>query len=73
MVGQSPDAVDQRRRVLRLTPAGQELWKALPDPIATVGAVAFDGIDPADLERTIRVLKAATRHLNEHPWKGIDP
>ncbi|MER7002479.1 MarR family winged helix-turn-helix transcriptional regulator [Dactylosporangium sp. NPDC000555] len=73
LVEQSPDAADQRRRVLRLTPAGQDLWEALPDPIATVGAVAFDGIDPADLERAIRVLEAATRHLTEQSWEGTQP
>lgn len=71
LVEQSTDTSDQRRRVLRFTPAGRELSEALPDPIATVGAVAFAGIDPADLERTISVLEAATRRLTEHTWEGI--
>ena len=70
LVEQSPDVADQRRRVLRLTSAGGELWHELPDPIARVRAIAFDGIDPTDLERTIRVLETATRRLAGHTWEG---
>lgn len=73
LVEQSLDVTDQRRRVLQLTPSGRELWTALPDPIATVRVIAFDGADAADLERTVRVLETATRRLTEHAWEGPQP
>jgi MarR family transcriptional regulator, lower aerobic nicotinate degradation pathway regulator len=38
----------------------------LPDPTALIQAVAFDGIDPAELVIARRVLQAATQRLNEH-------
>jgi DNA-binding MarR family transcriptional regulator len=33
LVDQVSDSDDQRQRILRLTRAGVELWKSLPDPI----------------------------------------
>jgi DNA-binding MarR family transcriptional regulator len=32
LVDQATDRADQRRRVLRVTDAGRELWETLPDP-----------------------------------------
>lgn len=70
LVDQVPDPADQRQRVLRITDTGMELWKALPDPIARIRAVAFPGVDEADLATTVRVLRAATLRLTEHFSEG---
>lgn len=63
LVEQLPDPGDQRRKVLRLTGAGEALWAALPDPIELILSVAFDGVDAADLATTSRVLREATDRL----------
>ncbi len=60
------DRVDQRQKLLRLTDAGNTLWAELPDPISVIHAVAFAGMDDADLARTSAMLETATRHLHEH-------
>lgn len=64
LVEQVPDAVDQRQKLLRLTPAGNSLWGELPD-LSFIHDVAFSGFSEADLEITARVLKAATERLNQ--------
>jgi DNA-binding MarR family transcriptional regulator len=66
LVDQTPDSVDQRQRMLRITRSGTKLWKELPDPIELIMAVAFDGADPTELAIARRVLQAATQRLNEH-------
>ena len=66
LVTQTPDAGDQRQRVLGITDAGRTLWADLPDPVALALAVSFDGADEADLAVARRVLKAATRRVEEH-------
>ena len=63
---QTPDAVDQRQRVLSITAAGRKLWDELPDPIAVAHAIAFAGADLDDLAITRRVLRTATQRLAEH-------
>lgn len=70
LVDQTPDAEDQRQRILRITRKGRKLWKELPDPIALIPAGAFDGADPAELAIARRVLKAATQRLNEQISEG---
>jgi DNA-binding MarR family transcriptional regulator len=65
-VDQVPDSDDQRQRMLRITRSGRKLWKELPDPIALILSVAFDGADPAELAIARRVLQAATQRLTEH-------
>ncbi|MCU1480892.1 MAG: transcriptional regulator, MarR family [Subtercola sp.] len=65
-VEQLPDVVDQRQRMLRLSPAGVELWKQLPDPVALAHDISFDGADPGELAIAVRVLTAATERLNAH-------
>jgi DNA-binding MarR family transcriptional regulator len=65
-VSQTPDAVDQRQRLLSITDAGRTLWAGLPDPVGLASSVSFAGADDADLEVTRRVLQAATRRLEEH-------
>ena len=64
LVEQVPDTVDQRQKLLRLTPAGYILWGDLPD-LSFIQEVAFAGFSDADLEIAARVLKAATERLNQ--------
>lgn len=64
LVEQVPDAVDQRQKLLRLTPAGTALWGELPD-LGFIHDAAFAGFSDADIETTVRVLKAATERLNQ--------
>lgn len=66
LVDQVPDSEDQRQRMIRLTASGKKLWKELPDPIALILSVAFDGVDQAELATARRVLQAATERLNHH-------
>jgi DNA-binding MarR family transcriptional regulator len=63
LVEQTPDAADQRQKVLSLTPAGTALWRELPDPIARILEVAFGDVPQTDIETTTRVLRAATGRL----------
>jgi DNA-binding MarR family transcriptional regulator len=66
LVDQMPDSEDQRQRVLRITDAGMKLWEELPDPLALIREIAFDGSDAAELATALRVLQAATQRLNDH-------
>jgi DNA-binding MarR family transcriptional regulator len=70
LIDQATDPTDQRQRVLRITETGMELWRALPDPIARIHAVAFPGVDDTDLATTVRVLRTATQHLAEYLSEG---
>lgn len=65
LVEQTPDATDQRQKVLTITPAGTALWRELPDPIALILETAFDGVPEADLDTTVRVLRSATGRLTD--------
>jgi hypothetical protein len=56
--------------MLSITTAGMELWKAIPDPIQLITAVAFDGVDEADIATTNRVLSEATRRLITYKKDG---
>ena len=69
-IDQVPDTDDQRQRLLRITRAGSKLWEELPDPIALIQAVSFDGADDAELATALRVLQAATGRLNDHLSAG---
>ena len=66
LVDQIPDDADQRQRLLQLTTAGAKLWKALPDPLATIRSISLANSDDVELATAIRVLKAATQRLNDH-------
>ena len=66
LITQTPDAIDQRQRLLNITEAGQNLWSGLPDPIALALAVSFDGASEADLAVTRRVLQDAVRRIEDH-------
>jgi DNA-binding MarR family transcriptional regulator len=64
LVEQIPDAVDQRQKLLRLTPAGAALWSKLPDR-GFIRDTAFSGFSDAEIETTARVLRAATERLSQ--------
>jgi len=70
LIAQEPDSEDQRQRILRITRAGDKLWKALPNPVEMILEVAFKGADPAEMEIARKVLQAATKRLNDHDWDG---
>ena len=70
LVDQIPGSEDQRQRVLQITGAGMRLWEELPDPLALIRAIAFDGADAAELAITLRVLQSATHRLNNHMAAG---
>jgi NAD(P)-dependent dehydrogenase (short-subunit alcohol dehydrogenase family)/DNA-binding MarR family transcriptional regulator len=72
LIDQMPGSEDQRQRVLRLTGAGMKLWEELPDPLALIRAIAFDGADEAELATAIRVLQSATQRLNDHMAEAAD-
>ena len=71
LVEQTPDPADQRQRMLRITGSGLKLWDELPD-LALIEAVAFDGIDEADLATVVKVLQAATQRLGDHVSKKTE-
>ncbi|MBT0770205.1 winged helix-turn-helix transcriptional regulator [Kineosporia sp. J2-2] len=65
LVSQETASGDQRRRTLSLTPVGERLWQELPNPIEHILTVAFGDVDQDDLATTLRVLRSATRRLND--------
>ncbi|MER7694008.1 MULTISPECIES: MarR family winged helix-turn-helix transcriptional regulator [Streptomyces] len=65
LVEQTPDSADQRQKVLSLTPTGAALWRDLPDPIARILEVAFDGVSQTDIDTATRVLRTATGRLTD--------
>jgi DNA-binding MarR family transcriptional regulator len=64
LVEQVQDAVDQRQKLLRLTPAGTSLWTELPD-LGFIRDVAFGDFLDADIDTTVRVLRTATERLQQ--------
>ena len=70
LVEQLPSDEDQRQRVLRLTDAGMRLWEELPEPLALIRAIAYEGSDAAELATAVRVLRAATQRLLDHTSGG---
>ena len=66
LIEQAPDPNDQRQKLLHITPAGLNLWRSLPDPMALIAEIAFGGVDPADIETMNRVLSGATKRLIEY-------
>lgn len=73
LVEQMPDEVDQRRKLLRATPAGADLWGKLPDLSAVINEAAFARIGEADIEVAVRVLRVATDRLNAFIDRGQSP
>ncbi len=71
LVEQLPDRVDQRQKLLRMTPAGKALWDDLPD-LTFIHKAAFDGLDDADVAVAISVLRTATERLDRLSRKETD-
>jgi DNA-binding MarR family transcriptional regulator len=63
LVDQTTSFEDQRQRLLRITDAGTELWGEIPDPLAVIRSVSFEGADAGEMETAIRVLQTATERL----------
>ncbi|MGH2904999.1 MAG: MarR family winged helix-turn-helix transcriptional regulator [Solirubrobacteraceae bacterium] len=63
LVEQCTDPADQRQKLLRLTEAGDRLWKTLPDPLARLFDIAFEGAESGELATVARVLASATDRL----------
>jgi DNA-binding MarR family transcriptional regulator len=63
-VEQVADDADQRRKLLRVTPAGSELWGKLPELSSVINETAFGGISDTDIETAVRVLRLATERLD---------
>lgn len=66
LVEQTADAQDQRQRLLRVTEAGRALWATLPNPVRISNAIAFDGVDPAELALVRRILEQGTQRILDH-------
>ena len=72
-IEQSADEKDQRRKLLRMTPSGSELWDQLPELSAVINQTAFDGISDADMAAAVRVLRLATERLDAFIKKERTP
>ncbi|MDQ0252448.1 DNA-binding MarR family transcriptional regulator [Sphingomonas kyeonggiensis] len=63
-VEQVIDEADQRRKLLRMTVTGMELWDTLPELSTVINETAFGGVSDADIEAAVRVLRLATERLD---------
>jgi DNA-binding MarR family transcriptional regulator len=70
LVDQMPGSEDQRQRVLRITDAGMKLWEELPDPLAVIRAIVFDGSKP--VPRWEKIRAPARRLPYGRPGSGAD-
>ena len=66
LIEQMPDPDDQRQKTLQITTSGKNLWASVPDPIAIITSVAFDGVDDTEIATASRVLQDATQRLNNY-------
>ena len=57
-VCRTEDAQDRRAKCLSLTETGRELVQTVEIELVRLRHVVLDGIDPSDLEATLRVLRA---------------
>jgi DNA-binding MarR family transcriptional regulator len=71
LVDQMPSSKDQRQRVLQITDAGVKLWEGLPDPLAVIRGISFEGADAVETATALRVLQTATQHLNDHRNRAL--
>jgi DNA-binding MarR family transcriptional regulator len=70
LVDQTPGSQDQRQRVLQITDVGRKLWEELPDPLAVIRAISFEGADATEMATALRVLQNATNRLNSRMGEG---
>lgn len=71
LIAQVPDRVDQRQKLLQITPEGKALWDELPD-LGAICRVAFGGLDAGAIAAAIAVLRTATDQLEKLSLKGGD-
>jgi DNA-binding MarR family transcriptional regulator len=72
LVDQAADTTDQRQRMLAITATGMKLWEELPDPIAIIQQVSFEGADAEEVAVARRVLQAATARLDGYLGSAPD-
>ncbi|GAB4069019.1 MarR family transcriptional regulator [Ancylobacter sonchi] len=69
LIERRDDPTDRRAKTIWLTPAGEKLASRIEDVLVDVRGQVLTGIDPADLEAALRVLKAfddvSTRSVEE--------
>jgi DNA-binding MarR family transcriptional regulator len=70
LVDQTPSFQDQRQRVLEITGGGLKLWEELPDPLAVIRAISFEGANATEMATALRVLQRATHRLTSHMEEG---
>jgi MarR family transcriptional regulator, lower aerobic nicotinate degradation pathway regulator len=70
LVDQTPGSQDQRQRVPEITDVGMNLWDELPDPLAVIRAISFEGADATEMATALRVLQSATHRLISHMEQG---
>ncbi|WP_168206249.1 MarR family winged helix-turn-helix transcriptional regulator [Labrenzia sp. PHM005] len=64
-VERRPDAKDRRAKQVWLTPKMQEVWKKIGDSMRHMNSVTFEGVDEAEVEQLITVLRKARRNLQD--------
>lgn len=66
LVERTRDANDQRRILLRLSPAGRKLADAITPPILRLSDAVMDAFTPAELATVQRFLTAATAAMADY-------
>ena len=69
LIEQLPDRMDQRQKILQMTPAGTQVWNRLPD-LTHIHHTAFDDLDATEIAIAIKVLRTATERLETYSRKG---
>lgn len=70
LVDQTRSPQDQRQRLLEITDIGVKLWEELPDPLAVIRSISFEGANATEMATALRVLRNATHRLNSHMEVG---
>ena len=64
-VTRTQSEADRRVKVLKLTPAGIELWESLPDPIAAIRAQMLKGISVEEEQIARQILDRAIQNFEQ--------
>ena len=65
LIQQQTDPLNKRNKCIALTPAGQALKQAMPDPIEAIKTKSLHGLANEDIVAARKVLKAAVRNLEK--------